>query len=343
MRQRFRTYFDRRKVRKAVGSFDEMGLITAVQRMDREALTTLLEHGLSPDACDASGIPALHHAVDNGNVPILQLLLERGAQAGLVDPSGKTALHKSIIGSRKHCFQLLLDAGSPIDSVDADACAPIHLAAAAQHASFVRELLQHGADPNLADQQGNTALMIAVRSKRTAVVKVLLEHGADPLHRNLAGQSVQEEAAHSPRIEELVEAAQRSHQVPMLEKTGALFSGLLDGLMEQVEDEDSMSRLEQKGRDMIRKLVSEDQLVDLMAKIESHPLQQDLVWVLNVLVEIRQSIRLAHSLSQHAKLDEVEARKDWQKRIYWTILEVNRRLEQENEDAFSPTQPPTQA
>src|SRR6266478_2348175 len=67
-------------------------LFRAIQRSDAAAMKRLLDQGVSADAVDSDGIPALMAATLFGRADCVELLLDRGANPNAATGNGATAL-----------------------------------------------------------------------------------------------------------------------------------------------------------------------------------------------------------------------------------------------------------
>lgn len=128
----------------------------------------LLSLGVSPDAVDASGTPAVVAGVHN--LEYLRLLLAAGANPNAADATGRCALHSA----NEPGIQLLVQAGAAVNVQDAQGLTPLHAAAQAGDAQRVAALLAAGASPDLPDVHGRTPLMQAVESNTPEVLRRVL-------------------------------------------------------------------------------------------------------------------------------------------------------------------------
>src|SRR5438128_1865208 len=67
-------------------------LFQAIQRADAGAMKRLLDQGVSADAVDSDGVPALMAATLFGGADCVKLLLDRGANPNASTSKGATAL-----------------------------------------------------------------------------------------------------------------------------------------------------------------------------------------------------------------------------------------------------------
>ena len=90
-------------------------LYQAVATDEHAKVDSILKAGVHPDWTETlidHGDLALTAAAGNGNAAILKLLLTHDATVNLANASGMTALHKAVQTSNMKCVKLLLDAGA---------------------------------------------------------------------------------------------------------------------------------------------------------------------------------------------------------------------------------------
>lgn len=125
---------------------DDLLLLNAVKKQDKEAVRSLLELNVDVNASQPDGSTALSWAAHRGDLETAELLIQAGAKVDAADEYGRT---------------------------------PLWLACANRHAAMVEKLLRAGANPNTALRSGETALMTAARLGSMDVVELLLAYGAD--------------------------------------------------------------------------------------------------------------------------------------------------------------------
>ena len=118
MFKRLRNYLDKRKVILAVGSFDERGLITAVEENDFYSIQVLLANGVDPNAKTERGVPVIIRAISMGNLRVLEALLAAGAETDLADREGQTPLMRAIEHGNKHVFLFFLNHETDLEARD---------------------------------------------------------------------------------------------------------------------------------------------------------------------------------------------------------------------------------
>ena len=131
----------------------------------------LVAHGAQLNARDEEGRTALMHAIDRGEVDVVEALLQAGADASIADAKGATALMRALEEVPSH------------RSAGTDTLAKSWLAAA-------RLLVKTNfGDVNAQDENGVTLLMQAVSRGETEIVKLLLARGADVNRTDVFGNT----------------------------------------------------------------------------------------------------------------------------------------------------------
>ena len=106
-----------------------------------------------------------------------EFLSKEPAIVNEVDQYGFTALHGAVGEHSLEVVQLLISAGANVDAQNDVGIAPLHLAAYDYNAVA---LLEAGASINIKEQNGGTPLHVyAENPERLEVMQVLLKHGAN--------------------------------------------------------------------------------------------------------------------------------------------------------------------
>jgi len=134
-----------------------------------------IESGADIDARVQGGTP-VQHALDAGNLAVLEALLAAGAD---VDPPGRermTPLHRAVMSGNLTMVEFLLDAGADVNR-PGKYRTPLHTAVRSQNrdSAIVQALLDAGADVNL-DDAGNenwTPLDEAMENGTPAIAQAL--------------------------------------------------------------------------------------------------------------------------------------------------------------------------
>lgn len=168
-------------------------------------MTILLNHGAALDHVNAYDRTVVWHAVENGNMNILQYLLSLGAPIGseslflaarsgnvdglrllvqhgfinldVVDRNGSTAVDLAVQSRSLKTTEYLLSLGAPIGKT----C--FLQAAEYCDVDMLLVLVQHGAILDCVDKWGNTAVEGAIRNQKVKNVEYLLSLGC-PIGKN---------------------------------------------------------------------------------------------------------------------------------------------------------------
>ncbi len=114
---------------------------------------------------------ALHFAVAEGQIKMVQALVQFDANVNAVDEEGWTPLHFAAYFGRSQLTAFLIESGSDIDTQDNFQNTPLHCAASlgppvdpalirgegGEFDAVIRILLEAGADSNFRDADGRTA------------------------------------------------------------------------------------------------------------------------------------------------------------------------------------------
>lgn len=145
-----------------------------------------------------TGQPPLHFAVEDDNLPAVELLLEHGVDVSF-KYSGWTALHLAVFHYTESSYdicKLLLDSGANFNELNKTSETPICIALACSNMKIVQLLLDYGADIESTTSNGWTAVHKAAwNTDDTGVLQFVLQKGFDIESRNSAGYTALHEAA----------------------------------------------------------------------------------------------------------------------------------------------------
>lgn len=132
---------------------------------------------------DDWGMTKLHHAVQAGNLGLVQSLIRSGANLGSRDNGGRTALHYASM-EQSHgsdMMILLLNAGGKAltNLVDDNGQSALHYAAEREFTENIRILVECGVDINASDNYGFSPCLWAVVAGNMHATDKLLTLGAD--------------------------------------------------------------------------------------------------------------------------------------------------------------------
>ncbi len=180
-------------------------LFQAIQKADTAAVKRLLDRGLSSNARDAEGTPALMAATLYAGADGVKLLLDRGANPNGANAAGATPLMWAIPNLAK--VRLLVEHGADVNARSTSLQrTPLLIAASYPGAvEVLRLLLSKGADIHAKDKSGLHALGRATTYADVEVVRFLVEHGCDPNEEGYGAARLRLYARHHlPAIEYLL-------------------------------------------------------------------------------------------------------------------------------------------
>jgi ankyrin len=155
-------------------------LLDAVKAGDRVAALVLIERRADVNAPEADGTTALHWAVHNGDVELVDRLIRAGADARAKNEYGATPMSEAAILGNAAILEALLKAGADVESPNADGQTALMVVARTGNVEAARVLIRRGADVNAVEKwRGQTALMWAAAQSQPAMVKELVARGAD--------------------------------------------------------------------------------------------------------------------------------------------------------------------
>ena len=118
-------------------------------------------------------------AVERQDREATRLLLAQRAEVNAAQADGATALHWAVHWNDFETATLLIGAGADPNALNELGVAPLALASLNASPEMAAALLRAGADPNVARPSGETALMTGARTGSVELVRTLLDSGAE--------------------------------------------------------------------------------------------------------------------------------------------------------------------
>ncbi len=158
----------------------EDSLVDVVQANNHNAAVAMIEKGADVRARSSDGTTALHWAVYNDDVDLVQRLLRAGADVSAANDYGATPLRQAATVADPLVIRALLKAGADANEANAEGETPLMIVARTGNVEAAKLLLSHGAKVNAKEEWGGqTALMWASAQKQPEMVKLLISHGAN--------------------------------------------------------------------------------------------------------------------------------------------------------------------
>jgi uncharacterized protein len=155
-------------------------LIGAAQANDTTVALAAIEDGVDVNSKSADGTTALHWAVYNGNVALVERLIAAGANVKAANEFGSTPLAEAATVGDAKVIEALLAAGAEVDAPGADGQTALMVVARSGNTAAAEALIARGADVNAREAwRDQTALMWAAAQKQPAMTELLIERGAD--------------------------------------------------------------------------------------------------------------------------------------------------------------------
>ncbi|GEM_PF-2347773 len=184
----------------------------------------------------ASGLSALHLAVERNNIALALFFIEQGANLEAKDREGAGPLHYAAALGHLEATSLLIERGADVSARDNGGVQPLHGAAMSGHVAVAQLLIEHGADLNRADEVLRwTPLYYAEYYDRREMVDFLLEKGATLSVRDTFGRPPRSTEASDISISpEVIRAQERKRKVDdLLAAIHAKDTGMVAGMLEE--------------------------------------------------------------------------------------------------------------
>jgi ankyrin repeat protein len=138
----------------------------------------------------SNGMTALHAAVENGNIEMVQFLLDNRAKINIRDNDKRTPLMMLDDDATPELLELLLRYGAKPKLLDKEKNSALHhLIENDGDQALISTLITFGVDVNAVNKSGQTVLMLAAENGYEESVKALLESGADVNRLDREGKS----------------------------------------------------------------------------------------------------------------------------------------------------------
>lgn len=147
---------------------------------ERKAALELLADGTDVNQRSVDGTTALHWAVYQQDVELVQALLAQDADPDIRNDYGASPMTVASEHGNFPIMQALVRAGGDIESPNSEGQSLLMAVARTGNTATAELLLDQGANVNATENWGGqTALMWAASQQQPAMVRLLLEHGAE--------------------------------------------------------------------------------------------------------------------------------------------------------------------
>ncbi len=161
-------------------------LVDIVQAKDHDAAVAMLAKGADVHQRSADGTTALHWAVYNDDVDLVQRLIKAGADVSALNDYGASPLRQAATIADPAIIKALLKAGADANEANPEGETPLMVVARTGNVESAKLLLDHGAKVNAKEEWGGqTALMWACAQKQPEMVKLLISRGANVNERSV--------------------------------------------------------------------------------------------------------------------------------------------------------------
>ena len=155
-------------------------LIDAVKAGNNTAAVTLLQKKINVNTTEADGTTALHYAVRNDDLALVDRLLRAGADAKAATRYGATPIALACENGSAAVVERLIKAGVSPNVTGRLGETPLHLCARTGKPDAVKALIARGATVDTIENwRGQTPLMWAAAEGHADAMRVLIEAGAD--------------------------------------------------------------------------------------------------------------------------------------------------------------------
>lgn len=184
---------------------DDLGMTKlhhAVQAGDLGLLESFIQSGASVNFRDENGQTPLHYAVERGFIECMKVLVKHGADLHIVDNSGFSPFLWAVVAGQECVTARLLFMDADVNSFSADGKSALAWAASLGWSPTATMLVEHRASiSDTRNTQQTLPLEEAAASGNLATVRLLLECGEDPNHRDRDGWSAIHWAAEEGHLE----------------------------------------------------------------------------------------------------------------------------------------------
>lgn len=160
-------------------NFMKYAIHVAILNNQIEIVNLLLWDPAVSNQANADGQVALHYAAQNGSLEILSACCEKQANIDVLDHLGKTPLLCAVEAANLSAAIFLFSHGADVNLRDSRGLSTLHYAVMSDSEEMVQWILKNiNLDINIEDGEGNTAIFYAEQNNNQEIVDLLLAKGA---------------------------------------------------------------------------------------------------------------------------------------------------------------------
>jgi uncharacterized protein len=164
-------------------------LLDSVRAGDQDAALALLADDVDVNAAESNGTTALHYAVHNGNLALVEKLIAAGANVNVMNNYGSSPVSEAALLGDAAIMKALLDAGADPESPNADGQTALMVVARSNNLDTAQLLLDAGADVNATEAwRGQNAIIWAAAQSQPEMLALLLKAGGDANSRSILNE-----------------------------------------------------------------------------------------------------------------------------------------------------------
>ena len=154
-------------------------LLLAAERRHNDILLHLIDHGADVKNKDDRKRTALHYAIENGDLKVVEALLNKGAEIDVEDEDCCTPLILAVERGHSDILLLLINCSADVNKKDSHKRTALHYASERGRLKVVNALLSKGAEIDVEDENHCTPLILAAKDQRLATMCHLIKAGAN--------------------------------------------------------------------------------------------------------------------------------------------------------------------
>jgi ankyrin repeat protein len=159
-----------------------LALHEAVKQEDLALVENLLALGADPNSVDTNGSAPMEYAVWRGYLDLVILLLAKGANPNLPTSKNSSYLHLAAMKNYIDIAKVLVEKGAEVNArteINNTSYTPLDLAINLGDEDMVKLLLRNNANPNRINENGATPLHGAADNGHIGIISLLLAQGAN--------------------------------------------------------------------------------------------------------------------------------------------------------------------